>query len=237
MASGEGVRVRKVAGVLGATAAGLGLLFSYRSHPGVAATALPPRPTALHRGVARFAVGEPAFSPNGPVKVEVFEVGTRITDVEALSLPNDNAHSVELSNYSGPRLRHEALAAQSANIQSVTGATMTSSAYKQSLQSAIERLHDAGEISVMGPKLESEFGPVEVAVVFDKGRISAVRALEMPEDNSLAASLSNYAAPILAAEAVRRQSALIDGVSGATTTSAAYRTSLQGALDAFEADR
>ena len=234
MASGE--RARKVAGVLGATAAGLGLLLSYRSHPGVATTAVSPRPTALHKGVARFAVGAPAFSPNGPVKVEVWEVGARITDVEALSLPNDNAHSVELSNYSGPKLRREALAAQGAKIQSVTGATMTSSAYEQSLRSAIERIRSVGQISVMGQKVETEFGPVEIEIFLDKGRLVSVRALEMPEDNSLAASLSNYAASILAARAVRDQSASIDGVSGATATSIAYRTSLQAALDASEAD-
>jgi uncharacterized protein with FMN-binding domain len=41
----------------------------------------------------------------------------------------------------GPQLRHEALTAQSAHIDAVSGATYTSDGYAQSLHSALDKLH------------------------------------------------------------------------------------------------
>ena len=43
-----------------------------------------------------------------------------------------------------PTLRREALAAQSAKIDTVSGATYTSEGYRQSLQAAIDAAHAAG---------------------------------------------------------------------------------------------
>jgi uncharacterized protein with FMN-binding domain len=222
---------RKALGVLGATAAGLALLYSYRSHASIA-TVLPTPPKAVANHVTRFGIGESAYSPNGPVKVEIWVTGRRITDVEALSLPNDNAHSIELSNYAGPKLRKQALAAQSASIHGVSGATMTSTAYEQSLQSAIDRVRG---VSVTGLSVPTDYGPLQVEIDLLYGHIADVRAIKLPEDDSLAASLSNYAAPILGREAVDTQSSKIRGVSGATMTTDAYRQSLQSAIDASNA--
>ena len=69
----------------------------------------------------------------------MIESGGRITDVQALRLPFDRQRSNEISQFVEPILRSEALQAQSAQIDTVSGATYTSDAYDMSLQSAIDR--------------------------------------------------------------------------------------------------
>jgi len=63
--------------------------------------------------------------------------GRRVTDVQAPQLPYDRPRSASISQYVAPVLRSEALAAQSAQIDTVPGATYTSDAYAQSLQAAL----------------------------------------------------------------------------------------------------
>ena len=77
----------------------------------------------------------------GDVQVQVtFSNGT-ITDVKALQLPFDRRRSAEISQYVEPYLRSEALQAQSAQIDLISGATYTSDSYAHSLQSAIDKAH------------------------------------------------------------------------------------------------
>lgn len=75
----------------------------------------------------------------GPVQVQVTIAGGKITDVTALQLPNDRQRSAEISQIVEPMLRSEALTAQSAQIDLVSGATYTSDGYAQSLQSALDQ--------------------------------------------------------------------------------------------------
>ena len=84
--------------------------------------------------------------------------------------------------------------------------------------------------TVTGPVESTRYGPVQVEVTIASGKIVAVTAVELPSGGR-SGSISTYAAPILADEAVAAQSASIDTVSGATYTSRAYATSLQAALD------
>ena len=65
----------------------------------------------------------------------------RITDVQAVQLPTDRAQSAYISQQAGPLLRTEALQAQSANIDIISGATYTSQSYAQSLESALQQAH------------------------------------------------------------------------------------------------
>jgi uncharacterized protein with FMN-binding domain len=74
----------------------------------------------------------------GDVQVEVEESAGRIADVVALQLPSDRRRSAEISNYAAPILHDEALQAQNAQIDVVSGATYTSDAYAQSLQAALD---------------------------------------------------------------------------------------------------
>jgi uncharacterized protein with FMN-binding domain len=74
----------------------------------------------------------------GPVQVRITVKNGKLTDVTALSYPSDNPRDQEINSYAVPRLRSEALSAQSADIDTVSGATYTSDGYKQSLQSALD---------------------------------------------------------------------------------------------------
>jgi uncharacterized protein with FMN-binding domain len=75
----------------------------------------------------------------GPVQVSLTVAGGKITDVKALQLTNAEQRSVEISNQAAPILRSEVLAAQSANVATVSGATFTTEGYLTSLQSALDQ--------------------------------------------------------------------------------------------------
>lgn len=77
----------------------------------------------------------------GPVQVQVTIAGGRITDVKTLQQPNGNFRDQEINSYAVPQLREEVLSAQSANIDTVSGATVTSDGYISSLQAALDAAH------------------------------------------------------------------------------------------------
>ena len=76
----------------------------------------------------------------GDVQVRLIESGGKIVDIKALQLPFDRRRSAEISQFSEPILHDEALQAQNAKIDTVSGATYTSLAYRKSLQSALDRV-------------------------------------------------------------------------------------------------
>lgn len=88
-----------------------------------------------------------------------------------------------------------------------------------------------GSGTFTGPVVNTRYGPVQVQVTLVDGRLTDVRATELPVDRSRSAALSDLAAPILRAEALNAQGSRIDSVSGASLTSRAYAQSLQAALD------
>lgn len=77
----------------------------------------------------------------GPVQVRITVADGQITDVEAVEYPQENHHDVEINSWALPALRQEVLAAQSARVDAVSGATVTSDGYLSSLQSAIDQAH------------------------------------------------------------------------------------------------
>lgn len=83
--------------------------------------------------------GAPTSTRFGAVQVAITVAGGRITDVTALQLTDEDGRSVSISNRAAPILRQEVLAAQSADVQAVSGATYTSEGYLTSLQSAIDQ--------------------------------------------------------------------------------------------------
>ncbi|MEW1772479.1 FMN-binding protein [Streptomyces sp. NPDC086777] len=86
----------------------------------------------------RTVTGDTVQTRWGPVQVKVTVKNGRVTDVTALQYPTDNPRDQEINQYALPQLRSEALAAQSASIDTVSGATYTSQGYQQSLQSALD---------------------------------------------------------------------------------------------------
>lgn len=93
---------------------------------------------ATSKHADRVVVGKAYDVSYGTVQVRVRLHGTRITDVSALSLPQ-GGRSSDISRYAAPQLRREALSAQSAHIDTVSGASYTSAGYAMSLQSALDK--------------------------------------------------------------------------------------------------
>jgi uncharacterized protein with FMN-binding domain len=90
---------------------------------------------------------------------------------------------------------------------------------------------NTGPRTIDGAVVQTPYGPVQVAVVFDHGRIIDVRTLQTPSDADRSVQLAALATPVLRSEVLAAQSARVDSVSGATYTSEGYAQSVQYALD------
>ncbi|MEI6404923.1 MAG: FMN-binding protein [Actinomycetes bacterium] len=86
------------------------------------------------------ATGDSVFVRYGNVQVKVTAQNGKITDIQALELPNGDGRSQLISQQVESMLRDQALQAQSAKINGVSGATFTSYGYATSLQSALDKL-------------------------------------------------------------------------------------------------
>jgi uncharacterized protein with FMN-binding domain len=77
----------------------------------------------------------------GVVQVQITVFDGKITAAQAVEYPQANPRDRQINAYALPVLAQEATQAQSANIDAVSGATVTSDGYIQSLQSAIDQAH------------------------------------------------------------------------------------------------
>jgi uncharacterized protein with FMN-binding domain len=102
------------------------------------ATPAPTKASGNGSGSATTVDGQVVSTRYGDVQVEVVVAGGKIQDVVALQLPTGR-RSGQISSYVAPILHEEVLQAQSAKIDLVSGATYTSDAYAQSLQSALDQ--------------------------------------------------------------------------------------------------
>jgi len=92
-------------------------------------------------GPARTATGAVEQYGYGELSVTVTVRGSQITAVSVPLLRTAEQYSRQLAQQVIPMLRAEVLAAHSARIHGVSGATYTSMAYAQSIQSALDKLH------------------------------------------------------------------------------------------------
>ena len=114
-----------------------------------AATATPtPDPTTTTTAAAVTVTGSTVSTRFGDVAVQLTIDSGKITDVAAVALPTGR-HSGEISDFVAPILASEVLQAQSANIDIVSGATYTTEAYAESVQSAIDQAAQNG-VSITG---------------------------------------------------------------------------------------
>lgn len=88
---------------------------------------------------ARTVTGSAVQTRYGPVQVQITVRGGKITNVSVLQYPNGDPHDQQINSYALPILNQEAISAQSAQIDAVSGATFTSGGYTTSLQSAIDK--------------------------------------------------------------------------------------------------
>jgi uncharacterized protein with FMN-binding domain len=82
-----------------------------------------------------------------------------------------------------------------------------------------------------GDSVQTRWGPVQVRITVVDGTITVSEAIVYPDGNHEDREINAFALPVLNQEAVTRQSADIDMVSGATVTSEGYLQSLQSAID------
>jgi uncharacterized protein with FMN-binding domain len=128
--------MRRAPAVLLATVAGTAALVTFHPRGPAGSTAAGAKVAVAG---ARTSDGLTEQTRYGPVKVRVSVRGGRVVDVAAVELPGNEPRSTQINDVAGPLLRQEALKAQSASIDVVSGATYTSEAYEVSLKSALEK--------------------------------------------------------------------------------------------------
>lgn len=146
--------MRRIVVALMGTVTGLVLLFSYHTSrnegstavataPAVGGAAAPGSSAAAPRGSAASGTytGSSVMTRWGAVQVEITVADGKITAVEAVEYPQENPRDRQINAYALPVLAQEATQAQSANIDVVSGATVTSEGYIKSLQSALDQAH------------------------------------------------------------------------------------------------
>ncbi|MEV6300496.1 FMN-binding protein [Actinoplanes sp. NPDC051861] len=127
--------MRRIALWLLSTVAALVLLFSYR--PDGTTVLSTPAGSATPAGSKTY-TGDTVQTQEGDVQVVITVADGRITAVSVPVYPSGSPHHDEISARALPQLVEATLAAQSAEIDSVSGATYTSGGYRESLQSALD---------------------------------------------------------------------------------------------------
>jgi uncharacterized protein with FMN-binding domain len=148
------------------TAAGLIFLLSFKTHstsvtttppaavsgtPGASGAASAPSsdapgtssPSSSSTGgataTAKTVTGEAADTRYGPVQVKITVKNGKLAAADAVVYPQNDPRDAQINAYAIPELDKEALAAGSARIDTVSGATYTSEGYVASLQSALDK--------------------------------------------------------------------------------------------------
>ncbi|MEA2133952.1 MAG: hypothetical protein QOC68_1861 [Solirubrobacteraceae bacterium] len=88
-----------------------------------------------------------------------------------------------------------------------------------------------GTRTASGAAVNTRYGSAQVRATVKNGKLVKIEALQLQANEPRSVQISSSAAPILQQEALTKQSANVDAVSGATYTSASYTQSLQSALD------
>ncbi|AUG80070.1 FMN-binding protein [Kitasatospora sp. MMS16-BH015] len=152
--------MRRAVVTTSATAAGIVLLLSLKQTGGAGSTgstakvistgtgpvqaAAPstgtsPSASPTTAGGSRTVTGEAVDTRYGPVQVRVTLDNSRISKIDVIQYPDESRRDQEINTFALPELNQEALAAQSAQIDAVSGATFTSDGYTRSLQSALDQ--------------------------------------------------------------------------------------------------
>ena len=153
--------MRRVILAIVSTAIGLVFLLSFKTHTqsalgtgasavgtptpgsGTASAATPATPPASQApGTAsgsKTVTGEAINTVYGPVQVRITVTGGKITAVTAVEYPTETPRDSQINAFAIPQLNAETLAASSANIDAVSGATYTSQGYIGSLQNALDK--------------------------------------------------------------------------------------------------
>jgi uncharacterized protein with FMN-binding domain len=156
--------MRRVILAIVTTAAGLVLLLSFKTHSstGLASTQSPVIVTPAtglsgssgsgkagssssssgsgsSSAAAKTVAGDEVQTIYGPIQVTITVKGGKITAVNVPVYPNGTMRDMQINSFALPQLVQETMAANSASIDGVSGATYTSQGYVSSLQSALDK--------------------------------------------------------------------------------------------------
>jgi uncharacterized protein with FMN-binding domain len=147
--------VRRVVLAVTGTIVGLVLLLGFKT---TSATSASPKPASIVPGGAgssssssspassssstgsKTVTGDSVDTRWGPVQVKITVANGKITSAQAVEYPENNPRDEQINSFAIPQLQQETLAASSANIDMVSGATYTSQGYIGSLQSALDKV-------------------------------------------------------------------------------------------------
>ena len=189
----------------------------------------------------------------GELQVVVTVAGGRITDIHT-TYP-ESGLSGTINQDAVPRLVADAIQTQQSNVTMVTGATATSTAFRSSLQDAINQsMSGGGAIATpttpiagmqdgiySGPLVDvvgtegRKYGTLSTVITVANGQITDIQASypgQGPDDSGHSLTINEDAVPQLIAEAKAGQTYDVAQISGATYTTNAFRESLQGAMSA-----
>jgi uncharacterized protein with FMN-binding domain len=148
--------MKRVALALFGTVTGLVMLLGFKTHsPTTVPTAIGVTTSTPHAGAGTSSprgaatsgagsgtktyTGASVDTNYGPVQVQITVTGGKITAANAVNYPQNGSRDRQINSYAVPQLNSEAVAAQSAHIDMVSGASYTSAGYAQSLQSALDK--------------------------------------------------------------------------------------------------
>lgn len=148
--------MRRITLAVMSTLSGLVMLFSYHTSLGSQAAIAGSDPQGTSTGTSSGTstgtsssgstgsssgtyTGEAVQTEWGLVQVRITVENGQITAAEAIQYPDENPKDQQINAYAVPRLNAAAVAEQSADIDAISGATVTSNGYVQSLQSAIDQ--------------------------------------------------------------------------------------------------
>jgi uncharacterized protein with FMN-binding domain len=132
-----------------ATVAGLIALLSFKTQAQPLTTTLPSAATsessttstgsAPKKPTSKTFTGQSVTTRYGIVQVKVTVTAHKITDAAFVQLTAFDGRSQQINSGAGPQLLQETMKDQSAQVDTVSGATYTSDGYRQSLQSALDK--------------------------------------------------------------------------------------------------
>jgi uncharacterized protein with FMN-binding domain len=194
--------MRRVVLTLGGTIAGLAALLSFKTHSLAGVSAIDAQGTPTAPATA-----PPAAPTSSPPATAPQTTGTAASSAKRTSAPPATSGAA--------------------------GATPTGSAAgkKTSAGTPTPTPTSAATRTVTGTVASTPYGPMQVQVTLAGTRITKVTVLQQTNDGAESGQIDSFAIPTLTAETLTVQSARIDTVSGATSTSAGYIQSLQSALD------
>jgi uncharacterized protein with FMN-binding domain len=148
--------MKRVIASLFGTVAGLVMLLSFKTHSqstgtvaaavtttgdtgGTSSTSGTTRSSTTSTTGAKTYTGDAVNTQWGVVQVQVQVSNGKVTSATAVEYPNGNPRDQQINSYALPKLNSEAVSASSAQIDMVSGATVTSTGYLGSLQSALDK--------------------------------------------------------------------------------------------------